>query len=103
MKVMFIPFVIGTLGTVTKEYWEESERLEEICCYLNSRERPLAYTDVKNSQGVVVVVVVIITITIIIIIIMWKEGGARCVMVIVVGNGHGDTSSNPGRDWLHFT
>ena len=30
-------------------------------------------------------------------------GGARGVMVIVVGNGHGDTSSNPGRDWLHFT
>ena len=21
-------------------------------------------------------------------------------MVIVVGNGHGDTNSNPGRDWL---
>ena len=30
-------------------------------------------------------------------------GGARGVMVIVVGNGHGDISSNPGRDWLHFT
>ena len=30
-------------------------------------------------------------------------GGARGVMVIVVGKGHGDTSSNPGRDWLHFT
>ena len=30
-------------------------------------------------------------------------GGARGVMVIVVGNGHGDTSSNPGRDWVHFT
>ena len=30
-------------------------------------------------------------------------GGARCVIVIVVGNGHGDTSSNPGRNWLHFT
>ena len=29
--------------------------------------------------------------------------GARGVMVIVTGNGHGDTSSNPGRDWLHFT
>ena len=28
--------------------------------------------------------------------------GACDVMVIVVGNGHGDTSSNPGRDWLHF-
>ena len=26
------------------------------------------------------------------------ETGARGVMVIVVGNGHGDTSSNPGRD-----
>ena len=30
-------------------------------------------------------------------------GGARGVIVIVVGNEHGDTSSNPGRDWLHFT
>ena len=29
-------------------------------------------------------------------------GGARGVVVIVVGNGHGDTSSNTGRDWLHF-
>ena len=26
-----------------------------------------------------------------------KLGGACDVMVIVVGNGHGDTSSNPGR------
>ena len=30
-------------------------------------------------------------------------GGARGLMVIVVGNEHGDTSSNPGRDCLHFT
>ena len=30
-------------------------------------------------------------------------GGAHGVMVIVVGNGRGDTSSNIGRDWLHFT
>ena len=30
-------------------------------------------------------------------------GGARGVIVIVVGNGHGDTSSNPERDRLHFT
>ena len=28
----------------------------------------------------------------------YRYGGARGVMVIVVGNGHGDTSSNPGRD-----
>ena len=27
----------------------------------------------------------------------------RGVMVIVIWNGHGDSSSNPGRDWLHFT
>ena len=30
-------------------------------------------------------------------------GSTRGVMVIVVGNGHGDKSSNPGRDGLHFT
>ena len=34
---------------------------------------------------------------------MINWGGARGVMVIVVGNGHGHTSSNPGQDWLHFT
>ena len=28
----------------------------------------------------------------------WLIRGARGVMVIVVGNGHSDTSSNPGRD-----
>ena len=32
-----------------------------------------------------------------------KKRGARGVMVFDVGNGHGDTSSKPGRDWLHFT
>ena len=32
-----------------------------------------------------------------------NHGGARGVVVITVGNEHGDTSSNPGRDWLHFT
>ena len=29
--------------------------------------------------------------------------GARGVIVIVAGIGHDDSSSNPGRDWLHFT
>ena len=28
---------------------------------------------------------------------------ARGIMVIVVGNGHDNMSSNPRRDWLHFT
>ena len=32
----------------------------------------------------------------------WKSGGAHGVMVIVVGNGHGYSSSNSGRDWLHL-
>ena len=32
-----------------------------------------------------------------------KFGGARGIMVIVVGNGYDDTGSNPGWDWLHFT
>ena len=30
-------------------------------------------------------------------------GGASGVMVIVVGNGHDNTSSNPGGDSLRFT
>ena len=30
---------------------------------------------------------------------LWN-GGARGVLVIVAGNGHGDSRSNPGRDWL---
>ena len=32
-----------------------------------------------------------------------KPGGAGGVMVIITGYGHGDMSSNPGPDWLHFT
>ena len=31
------------------------------------------------------------------------HGGACGVKVIIVGNGHSDSSSNPGREWLHFT
>ena len=32
-----------------------------------------------------------------------RIGSALGVMVIVIGNGHGDTSSNPGQDGVHFT
>ena len=32
-----------------------------------------------------------------------SKKGTRGIMVIVIGNGHGDMSSNPGRNWLHFT
>ena len=31
---------------------------------------------------------------------IYRFGGARGVMVIVLGNGHVDTSSNPGRDCI---
>ena len=31
-----------------------------------------------------------------------RKQGACGVMVIIVGNGHGDTSSIPGQDRLHF-
>ena len=31
------------------------------------------------------------------------DGGIRGVVVTVIGNGHGDTSSNPGQDYLHFS
>ena len=29
-------------------------------------------------------------------------GSVRGVMVIIIGNGHGDMSSNPGQDRLHL-
>ena len=29
---------------------------------------------------------------------LYPQGGAHGVMVTVLGNGHGDASSNPGRD-----
>ena len=75
MKVTIIPIVNGALGTVTKElvlwledleitgqvetiqtialfrleYWKESWRLEETCCYSNSSEKPSDNSGVKNS------------------------------------------------------
>ena len=44
---------------------------------------------------IIIIIIIVIIINIIII--------ARGVMIIVVENGHGDTSPNPGQDWLHFT
>ena len=32
-----------------------------------------------------------------------RTEGARGIIFIIVGNGHDDLSSNPGRDRLHFT
>ena len=36
-------------------------------------------------------------------ILLFNISRARGVMVIVAGSGHGNTSSNPGRDSSHFT
>ena len=40
---------------------------------------------------------------VVVVVVNKNKWGARGVMVIVAGYGHGDTSSNPGPDWLHFT
>ena len=32
-----------------------------------------------------------------------KKNAYNGVMIIVIGNEHGDMSSNLGWDWLHFT
>ena len=82
MKVTIIPIVDGGIGIITKgllkelvhlefggrvetiqlqhywewpEYWEESGRLEEICCHSVSGERILAKADVQNSQWVKII------------------------------------------------
>ena len=76
---MTVPIVIGALGTITKRLFKGLEDLEvggrvetiqmtallrtarilrraletdETCCHSNSREKPSANTDVKNSKGV---------------------------------------------------
>ena len=72
MKLIVITIVVGALITVTKgfgqkledewrpskqkhcwhwpEYWWESRRLEETCCYNHYSEKPSANAGVKNSQ-----------------------------------------------------
>ena len=76
MKVMFIPIIIGALGTVTEGLSKRLDELEirggvetiytttllrstrilrrvlETCCHSNFSERPSADADVKNSQRV---------------------------------------------------
>ena len=68
---------------IDQKYCEESWRLEKICCRSNYSERPMWNADVKNSQNNINNDNICLE-------------GARGVMVIVVGNGHGSTSSNPG-------
>ena len=63
-------------------------RPEKPCCHSDSNEKSPANADMKNSEITELE--------------HYKTYG-HGVMVIVVGNGHSDTSSNPGRDWLNFT
>ena len=80
MRVTVIPVVTGVLGTVPKslerglekfeiwgqsrqsklqhcwerpEYWEESWRLEEICCHSDITESPSTNADVRNSKVII--------------------------------------------------
>ena len=64
------------------------------CCVLVDPTIILCLNAIKSCPYITIVVVNIIDDI---------YGGARGVMVIVAGYGHGDTSSNPGPDWLHFT
>ena len=65
-------------------------RVLKTYCHLESSEKPTTNAGMKNLQRIIITIII-------------SECGACGVMVIVVGNGHGDTSSNPGQDWLHFT
>ena len=35
--------------------------------------------------------------------IVYPFGSVCDIMVIIIGDGHGDLSSNPGQSYLHFT
>ena len=83
MKVTFVPIIIDALGTVTKGLIKGLEDLEikgrvetiqttvllrsarilrrvlETCCHSDSRERPSANADVKNSHGVIIIIIII--------------------------------------------
>ena len=64
MKVTIVPIVIGALDTITKgllkglhrwerpQSWDEFWRPDETCCHSDSREKPSANTDEKNSKEV---------------------------------------------------
>ena len=62
----------------------------------NEYKRTLSYISVskRDLHTYSIVYTLVLSFTLIV----SKIGGARGVMIIVIGNGHGDTSSNPGRD-----
>ena len=84
MKTKFLATVM-VLGEVSSEGHIMPPHVFEVGLKINTK----VYLDVLKS-----------------VVIPWCNqvtGGACGVMVIVVGNGHDDTSSNPGRDRWHFT
>ena len=90
MKVTMIPIVNWMLGTLIKSLVQELEDLEITGDHLNNSIIKVGQNNEKSLRDLRRLAVTL-------------TPGACGVMVIVVGNGHGDTSSNPGRDWLHFT
>ena len=71
----------------------------------NDKIKPLVILVLLFSFFIIIIIIIITDIYKVLLSIrqIYKDGGAHGVMVIVEGNGHGDTSSNPGQDWLHFT
>ena len=70
---------------------------------LSTRAVEYAYCTFVEGQDPLQHTHILITPSILSMTLTASDGGARGVVVIAVGNEHGDTSSNPGRDWLHFT
>ena len=78
MKVMVMAIVNGVLVTVTKGLVKGMEDMEIIRRVKTIPSTALFLSPIILRRG--------------------ARGGAYGVIVIVVGHGHGDTTSNPGRD-----
>ena len=94
MKVSVISIVVGALGTIPNGLTRD---LEELRNWGTSNEYP-NYSVIEIGRSIEKCPGDLRRLDI-----TQIPGGARGVMVIVVGIGHDDTSSNPGREWLHFT
>ena len=128
MKVTFIPIILSELVTVLKDletvdignqrktrgytdplkYWKMTRWHEQTCCQVRmglkvKKNRVISYYTWLQNCNLTTRLLFSVFLLDIPLGNNYFSGGARGIMVIVVGNGHGDTSSNPRRGWLHFT
>ena len=97
MKVIVIQVVIGAFGTVTKGLLKGLEGLE-VGGRMETMQTTTLLRTTRKLKRVPETWGDLLSLKL-----QWRPSGARGVMIIVVGNGHGDTSSNPEQDQLHFT